>query len=193
MNMVKTSRQSLNISMWSRNEKMPPIPHTKRKRTYANCIINLIIKSRSIYVFPMVIFLYNTYCCGQEIPWHFPHWFSIDIKKNVQELYALINYGEMRKRVTFPNQKCFMKLRELVYKGWVSLRWKGKTYRIKTPSCKALRKINQVEGECLVMNNLVLNPIESLFILWYSLISFPRMAGGHQTPVESWCNSATGQ
>lgn len=72
----------------------------------------------------------------------------IDIKKNVQELYALINYGEMRKRVTnLLNQKCFMKLRELVYKGWVSLRWKGKTYRIKTPSCKALRKINQVEGE----------------------------------------------
>lgn len=64
----------------------------------------------------------------------------------MQELYALINYGEMRKRVTFPNQKCFMKLRELVYKGWVSLRVKGKTYRIKTPSCKALRKINQVEG-----------------------------------------------
>lgn len=67
--------------------------------------------------------------------------------KKVQELYALINYGEMRRKVQLDNQKLFMKLRELVYRGSVTVRVKGKNCRIKTPSCPALRKINQVESE----------------------------------------------
>lgn len=45
------------------------------------------------------------------------------------------------------NQKFYMKLRELVYRGSVTWRVKGKNCRIKTPSCPALRKINQVESE----------------------------------------------
>lgn len=80
---------------------------------------------------------------------HWEYLLISDIKKNVQELYTLINYGELRRKTQVPNQKCFMKLRELVYKGWASVRVKGKTYRIKTPSCKALRKINQIEGNLL--------------------------------------------
>lgn len=67
--------------------------------------------------------------------------------KKVQELYALINYGEMRRKVQLDNHKLFMKLRELVYRGSVTVRVKGKNCRIKTPSCAALRKINQVESE----------------------------------------------
>lgn len=69
-----------------------------------------------------------------------------EIKKIAQELYALINYGEMRKKLVFVNQKACMKLKELVYKGSVTVRVKGKNIRIKTPSCKALRKLNQLEG-----------------------------------------------
>lgn len=69
-----------------------------------------------------------------------------DVKRNVQELYALINYGEIRKKVPLDNQKIYMKLPELVYKGSVNIRVKGKNYKIKTPPCKALRKINQVDG-----------------------------------------------
>ncbi|XP_063704196.1 protein cramped [Culicoides brevitarsis] len=71
--------------------------------------------------------------------------FSDEVKKVPQELYALINYGEMRKKLIFINEKSFLKLRELVYKGSVTIRTKGKNIKIKTPSCRALRKLNQLE------------------------------------------------
>lgn len=51
----------------------------------------------------------------------------------------------MRKKLLFINEKSLMKLRDLVYKGWVTLRVKGKNVKIKTPSCKALRQLNQLE------------------------------------------------
>lgn len=76
----------------------------------------------------------------------FVHHFVADIKKHAQELYAIINYGEMRKKLVFVNAKACMKLKELVYHGSVSIRVKGKNIRIKTPSCKALRQLNQMEG-----------------------------------------------
>lgn len=53
----------------------------------------------------------------------------------------------MRKKIPVDNQKFYMKLRELVYRGVVTWRVKGKNSRIKTPSCPALRKINQVESK----------------------------------------------
>ncbi|XP_055585908.1 protein cramped [Uranotaenia lowii] len=71
--------------------------------------------------------------------------FSEEVKKEAQELYALINYGEMRKKVPFHNKKYFHKLKDLVYKGVTMIREKGKNIRIKTPSCRALRKLNQLE------------------------------------------------
>uniref|UniRef100_A0A1B0DM91 SANT domain-containing protein n=1 Tax=Phlebotomus papatasi TaxID=29031 RepID=A0A1B0DM91_PHLPP len=71
--------------------------------------------------------------------------FSDDVRKYAQELYALINYGEMRRKLIFVNEKACMKLRELVYRGYVTIREKGKNIRIKTPSCRALRKLNQLE------------------------------------------------
>lgn len=71
----------------------------------------------------------------------------LDVKKLAQELYALINYGEMRRKISFLNEKSLMKLRHLVYKGFVTLRVKGKNVKIKTPSCKALRQLNQLEGK----------------------------------------------
>lgn len=74
---------------------------------------------------------------------------NIDVKKLAQELYAIINFGEMRKKLMFINQKDCMKLKELVYKGSVKMRVKGKNVLIKTPSCKALRKLNQLEGNTM--------------------------------------------
>lgn len=71
--------------------------------------------------------------------------FSDEVKKEAQELYGLINYGEMRKKVPFQNKKYFHKLKDLVYKGTVIIREKGRNIRIKTPSCRALRKLNQLE------------------------------------------------
>jgi hypothetical protein len=72
--------------------------------------------------------------------------FSDDVKKIAQELYTLINYGEMKRKVGFLNEKFFLKLHDLVYRGAVSIRLKGKNIRIKTPSCRALRKLNQLES-----------------------------------------------
>uniref|UniRef100_A0A182QC80 SANT domain-containing protein n=1 Tax=Anopheles farauti TaxID=69004 RepID=A0A182QC80_9DIPT len=71
--------------------------------------------------------------------------FSDEVKKKAQELYALINYGEMRRKVPFQNKKYFHKLKDLVYKGFTTVREKGKNIRIKTPSCRALRQLNQLE------------------------------------------------
>lgn len=67
------------------------------------------------------------------------------MKKPVQELYALINYGEMRRKLQFISEKNCVKIRELVYQGHVIFRHKGKNIRIRTPPCKALRKLNQIE------------------------------------------------
>lgn len=72
-----------------------------------------------------------------------------EVKKPVQELYALINYGEMRRKLQFVTDKQFMKLRNLVYQGHITVRYKGKNLRIKTPSCKALRRLNQLDGKNL--------------------------------------------
>ncbi|XP_061392646.1 protein cramped [Musca vetustissima] len=71
--------------------------------------------------------------------------FSEEIRKPAQELYALINYGEMRRKLQFVTDKHFMKLKNLVYHGHVTVRCKGKNIRIKTPSCKALRRLNQLD------------------------------------------------
>lgn len=78
--------------------------------------------------------------------------FFLEVKKLAQELYALINYGEMRRKLQFVSDKHFMKLKHLVYSGHIMIRSKGKNIRIKTPSCKALRKLNQLDGLCLGHN-----------------------------------------
>ncbi|XP_067640348.1 protein cramped [Eurosta solidaginis] len=71
--------------------------------------------------------------------------FSDEVRKPAQELYALINYGEMRRKLQFVTDKHFMKLRNLVYQGHITVRCKGKNLRIKTPSCKTLRRLNQLD------------------------------------------------
>ncbi|XP_055912577.1 protein cramped isoform X2 [Eupeodes corollae] len=75
--------------------------------------------------------------------------FSDEVKKPVQELYTLINYGEMRRKLPFITDKHFMKLKHLVYYGHITIRSKGKNIRIKTPTCKALRRLNQLDVDSL--------------------------------------------
>ncbi|XP_015603820.1 protein cramped-like [Cephus cinctus] len=71
--------------------------------------------------------------------------FSEDVKKASQELYGLINYGELRRKLPRIHEKVHLKLNELVYWGSTQVRLRGKTMRIKTPICRALRKLNQLE------------------------------------------------
>ncbi|CAH1111673.1 unnamed protein product [Psylliodes chrysocephalus] len=71
--------------------------------------------------------------------------FADGIKKPTQELYALINYGELRKKIGSVNEKYLVKLNKLIYKGSIVLSIKGKKIRIKTPFCRALRKLNQLD------------------------------------------------
>ncbi|ALC48194.1 crm, partial [Drosophila busckii] len=71
--------------------------------------------------------------------------YSDELKKPAQELYTLINYGEMRRKLQFLTEKHFMKLKQLIYQGQITVRCKGKNTRIKTPSCKALRRLNQLD------------------------------------------------
>ncbi|XP_025995744.1 uncharacterized protein LOC105206890 [Solenopsis invicta] len=71
--------------------------------------------------------------------------FSDDVKKTTQELYGLINYGELRRKLPRIHEKVQLRLNELVYWGSTQVRLRGKTMRIKTPICRALRKLNQLE------------------------------------------------
>ncbi|XP_044580453.1 uncharacterized protein LOC123262352 [Cotesia glomerata] len=71
--------------------------------------------------------------------------FSDDLKKTSQEIYGLINYGELRRKLPRIHEKFLLKLNELIYWGSIQVRLRGKTMRIKTPICRALRKLNQLE------------------------------------------------
>ncbi|XP_050544806.1 protein cramped [Daktulosphaira vitifoliae] len=71
--------------------------------------------------------------------------FPKEIPKVVQELYGLINYGELKRRVGFCNDKNWSKLYEMIYHGSTKVRSKGKMWRVKTPHCRALRKLNCLE------------------------------------------------
>ena len=65
------------------------------------------------------------------------------LKKSSKELYGLINFGELRKRLGSQlDDKTGMKLRELIFKGHTNVRIKGKTYRLRTPTCAALKKLS---------------------------------------------------
>ncbi|MPC33376.1 Protein cramped-like [Portunus trituberculatus] len=72
--------------------------------------------------------------------------FHLGVKKATQELYGLINFGELRKKVggTLDERKA-QKLQELIRKGSTSVRVKGKSVRVRTPICRALKKLNQIE------------------------------------------------
>ncbi|KAG8186599.1 hypothetical protein JTE90_019921 [Oedothorax gibbosus] len=67
------------------------------------------------------------------------------VGKQTQELYGLINYSELRKKIGgCLNEKNGQKLNELVLCGVTTVKLKGKRLRIKTPVCRALKKLNNV-------------------------------------------------
>ena len=69
--------------------------------------------------------------------------FSSELKSNTKELYGLINYGELWKKIGGTvDEKFGAKLDDLVQKGSATVKIKGKTQRVKTPVCRALKKIN---------------------------------------------------
>lgn len=86
---------------------------------------------------------------------------SVGVKKATQELYGLINFGELRKKIggTLDERKA-QKLQELIRKGSTSVRVKGKSVRVRTPICRALKKLNQIEGKACISSSLwsVLSP-----------------------------------
>lgn len=68
-----------------------------------------------------------------------------DVRKQAQELYGLINYAELRKKIGgCLNEKNSQRLNELVFNGVTTVKYKGKKLRIKTPVCRALKKLNNV-------------------------------------------------
>ncbi|XP_067123263.1 protein cramped-like isoform X2 [Centruroides vittatus] len=69
-----------------------------------------------------------------------------DVKKQTQELYGLINYAELRKKIGgCLSEKNRQQLNELVFNGVTFIKYRGKKLRIKTPVCRALKKLNNVE------------------------------------------------
>ncbi len=69
--------------------------------------------------------------------------FPEQLKKSSQELYALINFGELRKKTGITvDEKKGAKLQELVFYGHTTVRSRGKTYRLRTPICRALKRLN---------------------------------------------------
>lgn len=73
--------------------------------------------------------------------------FSRGLKKSSQELYGLICYGELRKKIGgCMDDKNAAKLNELIQAGATTVRYKGRNLRIKAPMCRALKKICDPEG-----------------------------------------------
>ena len=70
--------------------------------------------------------------------------FDDRIEKVNQELYLLINYGEIWKKLGLKFEKKRRVLEELVYQGSSTLRFNNKNIRLRTPPCKALKKINGI-------------------------------------------------
>ena len=69
--------------------------------------------------------------------------FPDNLKKSSRELYALINYGELRKKVgNTLDAKKGGKLEELVFNGHTTVRCKGKSIRLRTPTCPALKRLS---------------------------------------------------
>uniref|UniRef100_A0A8C5DNC8 Protein cramped-like n=1 Tax=Gouania willdenowi TaxID=441366 RepID=A0A8C5DNC8_GOUWI len=69
------------------------------------------------------------------------------LKKSSQELYGLICYAELRKKVGgLMDDKNAAKLNELIQQGATTVRSKGRNLRIKAPMCRALKKLCDPDG-----------------------------------------------
>ncbi|KAF4092954.1 hypothetical protein AMELA_G00026490 [Ameiurus melas] len=73
--------------------------------------------------------------------------YSRVLKKSSQELYGLICYAELRKKVGgLMDDKNVAKLNELIMQGATTVRSKGRNLRIKAPMCRALKKLCDPDG-----------------------------------------------
>ncbi|MCI4384942.1 hypothetical protein PGIGA_G00044780 [Pangasianodon gigas] len=73
--------------------------------------------------------------------------YSRVLKKSSQELYGLICYAELRKKVGgLMDDKNVGKLNELIMQGATTVRSKGRNLRIKAPMCRALKKLCDPDG-----------------------------------------------
>uniref|UniRef100_A0A3Q3GJE3 Protein cramped-like n=1 Tax=Labrus bergylta TaxID=56723 RepID=A0A3Q3GJE3_9LABR len=73
--------------------------------------------------------------------------YSRALKKSSQELYGLICYAELRKKVGgLMDDKNVAKLNELIQQGATTVRSKGRNLRIKAPMCRALKKLCDPDG-----------------------------------------------
>ncbi|KAM9456821.1 protein cramped-like isoform 2-T4 [Clarias gariepinus] len=73
--------------------------------------------------------------------------YSRTLKKSSQELYGLICYAELRKKVGgLMDDKNVAKLNELILQGATTVRSKGRNLRIKAPMCRALKKLCDPDG-----------------------------------------------
>ena len=81
--------------------------------------------------------------------------FNKDLKNNTKELSGLINYGELWKKIGggTVDEKFGAKLDDMVQKGTATVKIKGKTHRIKTPVCRALKKLLNKEDQYLKPKN----------------------------------------
>ncbi|XP_067407521.1 protein cramped-like isoform X2 [Emydura macquarii macquarii] len=77
----------------------------------------------------------------------FDNVFSQGLKKSSLELYGLICYGELRKKIGgCMDDKNATKLNELIQIGATTVRYKGRNLRIKAPMCRALKKLCDPDG-----------------------------------------------
>ncbi|XP_066545052.1 protein cramped-like isoform X2 [Amia ocellicauda] len=77
----------------------------------------------------------------------FTNVYSRGLKKSSQELYGLICYAELRKKVGgCMDDKNAAKLNELIQHGATTVRSKGRNLRIKAPMCRALKKLCDPDG-----------------------------------------------
>ncbi|KAG7459798.1 hypothetical protein MATL_G00214500 [Megalops atlanticus] len=77
----------------------------------------------------------------------FSNVYSRVLKKSSQELYGLICFAELRKKVGgLMDDKNAAKLNELIQHGATTVRSKGRNLRIKAPMCRALKKLCDPDG-----------------------------------------------
>ena len=71
---------------------------------------------------------------------------DLKIKKSCCELYGLCNYGVLRKKTGSQlDDKYGANLQQLVFEGHTTVRVRGRMYRLKTPTCAALKKMKDLE------------------------------------------------
>lgn len=74
--------------------------------------------------------------------------FVAEVEKGVQELYGLINYGELWKKFGSKfDLRLSASLQQLVDVGYTVFKMKGKSVRVRTPVCNALKRIHNIDSK----------------------------------------------